>query len=130
MALALSIVTPAGRVVETETDSVVAPGAEGEFGVLPEHESFLAPLRAGVVRYDAGSAGVAVSSGFAEVTGERVTILVQSALRPDQVDRDAAERARQHAEQALAQTTTETPAHEFERLRDQLDTARAQLEVS
>ena len=72
MGLLLSIVTPQRAVLETEVDSVVAPGAEGEFGVLPEHEAFLAPLRPGVVRYRGGdgSGRVAVASGFAETISE------------------------------------------------------------
>ena len=101
MGLGLSIVTPAGVALETEVDWVVAPGAEGEFGVLSEHETFLAALRPGVVRYSTGTGRVAVSSGFAEVTGEQVTLLVQTAERADRVDRGRAEAARRRAEEAL-----------------------------
>ncbi len=127
MRIELSIVTPAGAALETEVDWVVAPGAEGEFGVLPEHETFLAALRPGVVRYSSGTGRVAVSSGFAEVTGERVTLLVQTAERADRIDRARAEAARRRAEEALRNPT---PEAELARLRDDLERANARLEAS
>ncbi len=130
MGLGLSIVTPAGVALETEVDWVVVPGAEGEFGVLPEHETFLAALRPGVVRYSTGTGRVAVSSGFAEVTGEQVTLLVQTAERADRVDRGRAEAARRRAEEALRYTTPDTPEAELARLRDDLERANARLEAS
>jgi len=49
--IALSIVTPERPIVETDVDSVVLPGSEGDFGVLPGHEALLAPLREGPVVY-------------------------------------------------------------------------------
>ena len=79
MPVALSIVTPEQTLVDTLADSIVAPGAEGEFGVLPAHEPFLAPLQAGELRYESGgeSHAVEITGGFAEVTQERVTVLAQ-----------------------------------------------------
>ena len=130
MPVALSIVTPSGAVLETDAGWVVVPGAEGEFGVLPGHESFLAPVRAGVVRCDQGSGRVAVSSGFAEVTGERVTILVRHAVRSDQVDRELSQEALRRVEEALQYATSETAEPELERLRDELATAQAELDAS
>ena len=130
MALELSIVTPAGPVLDSSAEWVVVPGAEGEFGVLEGHESFLAPVQPGVVRHDGGSGRVAVSSGFAEVSAGRVTILVRSAVCSDQVDRDAAQAELEHAREALRYATQETSDVELERLRDALATAQAQLRAS
>ena len=81
MPIQLSIVTPAGSLAELAVDSVLAPGGEGEFGVLPAHEPYLTSLQAGELRYvvDGKTFQVAVSGGFVEVTQERVTILAQSA---------------------------------------------------
>ncbi len=81
MPLQLSIVTPEGTLVELAVDSLLAPGAEGEFGVLPAHEPYLTVLQAGELRYvvNGKTFHVAVSGGFAEVTQERVTILAQTA---------------------------------------------------
>ena len=77
MAIELSIVTPERTLVECQAESVLAPGSEGEFGVLPAHEPYLAPLQAGQLRYEqAGQQHeVSVSGGFVEVTQERVTVL-------------------------------------------------------
>ena len=81
MPLQLSVVTPERAVLEAEVDFVVVPGAEGEFGVLPDHEALLAPIAEGVCRYSgsSGSGELNVTEGFAEVTGDRVTLLVGSA---------------------------------------------------
>ncbi len=80
MALRLTVVTPAASVLDTEVDSVVVPGAQGEFGVLPSHERFLAPLREGAVRYRAAgeTQQLRVTGGFAEVTEQRVVILADA----------------------------------------------------
>ena len=73
----LIVVTPARPVIDSEADSVVAPGAEGEFGVLPAHESYLAPLKDGRVSWieDGSERSIAITGGFAEVGAEHVTIL-------------------------------------------------------
>ena len=132
MGLLLSIVTPQRAVLETEVDSVVAPGAEGEFGVLPEHEAFLAPLRPGVVRYQGGdgSGRVAVASGFAEVTGERVTILVQTADTSDEVDREQAQAELSEADEALRLGGATADDAERARLEEQRALAQARLDAS
>ena len=77
----LSIVTPAAPLVDSDVDSVVLPGSEGEFGVLPEHELVLAPLREGLLVYTAGgqSRTVAITGGFAEITHSAVNVLADSA---------------------------------------------------
>ncbi len=82
MSIELYVVTPEGVLVETQIESMVVPGTEGEFGILPGHEPFLAPLQAGELRYEAegGTRIVSVASGFVEVTAERVTVLAQGAV--------------------------------------------------
>ena len=98
------LATPSRLLVSTDVDEVVAPGAEGYFGVLPGHAPFLTALGPGEVMYRLGrdERYVAVSGGFAEVTGERVIILAEGAEAPEDIDRERAERARQRAEQRLA----------------------------
>ncbi len=80
MALKLSVVTPERPVLEAEVERVEAPGTEGEFGVLPGHERFLAPLAEGELRYvdGQGSHSLKITGGFAEVTAERVTVLADA----------------------------------------------------
>ena len=100
----LELATPTRQLVSEEVDEVVAPGSEGYFGVLPGHAAFLATLGSGEVVYRRGRDEVhlAVHGGFAEVTPERVIILAETAERPDEIDRERAERARQRAEQRMA----------------------------
>jgi F-type H+-transporting ATPase subunit epsilon len=100
----LELATPTRQLVSEEIDEVVAPGSEGYFGVLPGHAAFLATLGSGEVVYRRGRDEVhlAVHGGFAEVTPERVIILAETAERPDEIDRERAERARQRAEQRMA----------------------------
>ena len=98
------LATPTRLLVSSEVEEVVAPGSEGYFGVLPGHAAFLTTLGSGEVSYRMGrdEKYLAVSGGFAEVTGERVIILAETAERPEEIDRARAERARQRAEQRLA----------------------------
>ena len=80
MSFEFVVVTPERPVVDARAESVVVPGAEGEFGVLPEHEPFLAPLVAGELRFttEEGTHSLRITGGFAEVSQERVTILASA----------------------------------------------------
>ena len=100
----LELATPTRLLVSAEVDEVVAPGTEGYFGVLPGHAAFLTTLGSGEVSYrkDAEESFLAIIGGFAEVRGDRVIILAERAERPEEIDRERAERARQRAEQRLA----------------------------
>jgi F-type H+-transporting ATPase subunit epsilon len=97
------LATPARMLVSAEADEVVAPGVEGYFGVLPGHAAMLTTLKPGEVTYRSGQTEhhLAVLGGFAEVRAERVIILAENAERPEEIDRERAERARQRAEMRL-----------------------------
>lgn len=99
----LELVTPERLLVSDEVDEVIAPGYEGEFGVLPEHTEYLAILSAGVLRYRKGDEvrKVAVGGGFAEVTSDRVVVLADVAEKAEEIDVDRARQARERAEVAL-----------------------------
>ncbi len=103
------LVTPNRLVVSEDMDEVVAPGLQGYFGVLPGHVPFLTSLQSGEVSYRIGRTEqyLAVSGGFAEVQGDRVTILAERAERPEEIDRERALRARQRAERRLQGKTQE-----------------------
>jgi F-type H+-transporting ATPase subunit epsilon len=100
----LEVATPVRQLVSTEVDEVVAPGSEGYFGVLPGHAAFLTTLTAGELTYRKGreEQHLAVIGGFAEVNADRVVVLAEVAERPEEIDRERAERAKQRAEQRLA----------------------------
>ncbi len=132
MGLRLSIVTPARALVDADVDQVVAPGSEGEFGVMPGHAPFLIALKAGVVRWTEGgrASRAAISGGFAEVTQERVTVLAPSAELAAQIDAAAAERARGEAAHALANVGFAAPPEQVEKLRDALEVAQARVDAA
>ena len=82
----LEVVTPDRLVLSQDVDLVVAPGVEGEFGVLPGHSQFLSALKQGTVRYHIGDdvTRIPVTSGVAEVTPTQVTILVDALQEGDE----------------------------------------------
>jgi len=99
----LEIVTPDRAVVSEEVDIVTAPGVSGEFGVLAGHAPMLAGLKIGAVHYRVGDREewVAISGGFCEVTGKKVTLLVEAAEKAQEIDVERALRAKERAEKRL-----------------------------
>ena len=77
----LLLVTPAREVLDAEVEEVYAPGVLGEFGVLPQHATFLTALDTGKLRYRTGGKDhyLEVSGGVCEVLGDTVTILADTA---------------------------------------------------
>jgi F-type H+-transporting ATPase subunit epsilon len=102
--LFLEVVTPARVVVSRDVDMVVAPGSEGEFGVLPGHVTFLTGIVPGELKYNAGSEteSLAVTTGFAEVSVNKVSVLVDAAERAGEIDPDRAKRAMERAKERLS----------------------------
>jgi len=100
----LDIVTPEKVVFSEEVEFVVAPGVEGELGILPEHAPLVSALKIGVLRVqqDGKTFKVAVTGGFIEVKNSRIVVLADAAEREDQIDTERAEAAKQRAEQRLA----------------------------
>jgi F-type H+-transporting ATPase subunit epsilon len=125
MALQLLVVTPERKAVETEADEVELPGAEGYLGILPGHTPLITLLKAGVLSFKRGgrSQAFAVSSGFAEIASDRVSVLVDSAQAGSEIDAAAAERERAQAEEEMKSASVET----LEPIRARLDLAEARL---
>ena len=107
--LKLEVATPTRLVVSGEADEVVVPGSEGSFGVLPGHAPLLSLVGTGEVMYRTGREEhhLAVSGGFAEVGPTHVTILAESAERPEEIDVARARVAGERAEQRLRAAATE-----------------------
>jgi len=85
----LEVVAPSRQVVRSErVDEVLAPGSEGEFGVLPGHTPFLTTLKVGLLSYREGTEWhhLAVDWGYAEVGPDRVVILAEGADRASEID--------------------------------------------
>ncbi len=99
----LEIVT-AERIVYTEdVDIVIAPGAEGQLGILPHHAPLMTILQSGEIlaRRGAEEDIMAISGGFLEVRPDHVIILADSAERAEEIDEARAEAARERAEERL-----------------------------
>lgn len=95
MPIDLEIVSPEKLLLSRPVDMVVVPAAEGEMGVLPNHAPMIVLLRGGTIRlYENGQVTerLFVSGGFAEVTGQRVTVLATEATPVGSLDKAAAEK--------------------------------------
>jgi F-type H+-transporting ATPase subunit epsilon len=100
----LEIVTPDKLLVSQEVDFIIAPGTEGEFGVLPGHCQFLSSLRVGELRYWIGEEAhyFSIMWGFADVTPKRVTILAEVAEKAEDIDVERAQAKVLEAEALVA----------------------------
>ena len=127
MPLSIEIVTPEQRVLTTECDEVRLPGSEGGFGIRPGHTPLVAALAAGELVYVSGGAEhrYAVGEGFAEVSNDRVRILVEEATRADEIDKGRAESELKDLEARLSSTGPDDPAYATERARVKRAAARA-----
>ncbi|MDH4101296.1 MAG: F0F1 ATP synthase subunit epsilon [Nitrospirota bacterium] len=125
----LDVVTPTRTIVSEEVDEVTAPGADGEFGVLPGHAPFLTTLKAGELSYRKGSEKkfVSIIWGFADVHGDKMIVLAEKAETSEEIDVDRADAARRRAEERLAAATE---AVDRERAEKSLERAKARLEVA
>ena len=110
----LQIVTPDKAVLDQEVEEVYAPGTNGEFGVLPQHITFLTSLDVGVLRYRAEGKDdfVAISGGLTEVLDDTVTVLADAAERRDEIDVDRARVAEQAALEGIEELLPGTPEHD------------------
>jgi F-type H+-transporting ATPase subunit epsilon len=100
--LQLRLVTPERMLVDTTVDAVELPAKNGYLEVLYGHAPLLAELGAGDVTLHGGGDGSGerynVAWGFVEVLPDRVTILAESAQKPEDIDRGAAEKALQEGQ--------------------------------
>lgn len=104
MSLQLEIVTPEARVYESTVDSVVMPTTTGEIGILPGHIPLVTEIQAGeiVVKKEGASESLAISKGFAQCIGDKVSILAEAAIEVQAIDESEVAEAQKRAEEALA----------------------------
>ncbi len=101
----LIIVTPERQLLRESAVEVTLPGADGQLGVLPGHAPLITELGIGELSYRAEGGGdgtLAIISGFAEVLGNRATVLAETAERPEEIDLARAEQSKKRAEERLA----------------------------
>lgn len=125
----LEVVTPDHRLLSKQVDFVLAPGSEGDFGVLPGHCHFLTTLRIGELEYRIGDQTefMSVLWGFAEVTPTKVTILAEIAEKAEDIDVERAEAAVRKAEERLERGGLPS---EVEEARVSLEKARLRTKIA
>jgi F-type H+-transporting ATPase subunit epsilon len=108
MTIKLEIITPEAKVFSDDVEMITLTGTEGEMGILPQHMPLMTQLVAGeiIARKDGQTIFLAVGDGFVQVTGDRVAILTDMAIKADDIDEAKAEQARQRAEARLAEKIT------------------------
>jgi F-type H+-transporting ATPase subunit epsilon len=101
----LEIITAERIVYSDEVDVVVAPGVEGELGILPYHASLMTMLQPGelIIRKGGQENYLAVTGGFLEVMNNKVTVLADAAERSEEINEERAQAAMKAAQERLAQ---------------------------
>ncbi len=112
----VDIVTAERIVYSEEVDIVVAPGIEGELGILPQHAPLMTSLKEGELMMRKGGEEIfmAISGGFLEVRPDRVIVLADSAERSEEIDITRAEEAKRRAEERISKLTSEIDLHRAE----------------
>jgi F-type H+-transporting ATPase subunit epsilon len=125
----LEIVTPEKMVVKDVADEMQIPGKDGYLGILPGHAPLITELAVGEISYRKGGQTyfLSVAWGFAEVLPDKVTILAETAERPQEIDMKRAQESKQRAEEALKNGKTED---DFTHAEDALKRAETRLEVA
>ncbi|MFC1968307.1 F0F1 ATP synthase subunit epsilon [Chloroflexota bacterium] len=100
----LEIVTAEKVLYSEDVEVVIAPGVEGELGILPHHAPLMTILEQGELRFRRGGEefALAISGGFLEVRGDKVVVLADAAERADEIDMSRAEEAKRRAQERLA----------------------------
>ena len=108
----LEIVTPEAKTYSEDVEMVTLTGTDGEMGILPQHMPLMTGLVAGeiIARKDGKNIYLAVGDGFVQITGDRVAVLTDMAIKADHIDEAKAEEARQRAEARLAEKLNDEDA--------------------
>ena len=103
--LKLEIVTPDAKTYSEDVEMVTLPGAEGEMGIYPNHVPLMAQVVPGevIARKNGQDHLLAIGEGFVEITGNRVAILTDMAIKAENIDEAKAEEARRRAEARMAE---------------------------
>jgi F-type H+-transporting ATPase subunit epsilon len=125
----LEIVTPEKLVVNEPAEEAQIPGLSGYLGILPGHAPLITELAVGVITYRAQGVtkSLSVAWGFAEVLPDKVTMLAETAERPEEIDVARAQKAKDRAEQLLK---SNDPQLDYDRAQDALQRAETRLKVA
>ncbi|MED1798223.1 F0F1 ATP synthase subunit epsilon [Brevibacillus porteri] len=128
--MTVEVVTPERVVYSGQAEMVIARGLQGEIGIMPNHVPLVTPLKTAPVRIKTEGdkeVKMAVSGGFMEVRGDKVTILAETAELPGDIDVERAKAAKERAEKRLAEKYAELDVKRAERA---LQRAVARLDVA
>ncbi|MFC2022894.1 F0F1 ATP synthase subunit epsilon [Chloroflexota bacterium] len=125
----LEVVTAERSVFSDDVDEVIAPGAEGQLGILPHHAPLMTTLQPGELMVKKGGQEycIAVTGGFLEVRPDRVIVLADAAERDDEIDVCRAEEAKRRAEERIQQHVSDI---DLARAEAALHRAMARLNVT
>jgi F-type H+-transporting ATPase subunit epsilon len=125
----LEIVTPVKLMVKDTAEEAQIPGLDGYLGILPGHAPLITELAVGVITYKASGTThtLSVAWGFAEVLQDKVTILAETAERPQEIDVERAQKAKDRAEQRLKSNDLKV---DYTRAEDALQRAETRLNVA
>jgi F-type H+-transporting ATPase subunit epsilon len=124
----LDIVSAERMVYSEEVDVVVAPGVQGQLGILPHHTPLMTTLLPGELRVRKGDEeySLAISGGFLEARPDRIIVLADAAERAEEIDLARAEEAKQRAQERLSHPAPEVDVAQAEAA---LSRAFARLQV-
>jgi F-type H+-transporting ATPase subunit epsilon len=108
--LYVQVVTTSGEVYAGQADEVIAPGSEGQLGILPRHAPLMTTLKVGALIIKHGGAAeetLFIGGGFMEVADNRIIVLADDAERASDIDEARAQEARRRAEQDLEQARSD-----------------------
>jgi len=128
--VAFQLVAPERLLARAEVDMVVAPGAEGDFGVLPHHSPFMSVLRPGVLETYQGnqvSERIFVGGGFAEVNERGCTVLAEEAMPVEEIDLEKARKRLSDAQDDLKEVIDDLARGRLER---EVKIAEAQIQAA
>ena len=128
----VELVTPEGVVLDKEVEEIIAPGVQGEFGVLVGHTPMLTFIKPGIFSYLENDrfTKFAVGSGFCEVLGESVTVLVDQAYGIEQVDGAVVASELTELEAQLRSIDPAADPDAYERMSTKIKIARAKVALA
>lgn len=127
--LSFALVSPERELFQGEVDHVVVPGAEGEFGVSPNHAPVMSVIKIGALRVfnDGAERRIFVNGGFADVTPEGLTVLAEEALDLTDLDPAKLEQDLRNAAEDLRDANSEAKREAAQRALARLETIKAAI---
>ncbi|ANP46189.1 F0F1 ATP synthase subunit epsilon [Candidatus Viadribacter manganicus] len=127
--LSFALVSPERELFNGDVDHVVVPGAEGEFGVLPNHAPVMSVIKPGALRVinDGAERRIFVNGGFADVTPEGLTVLAEEAVDLDDLEAATIEQDLKNAQEDLRDANTDAKKDAAQRAVTRLESIKAAM---